>query len=156
MTPGSAPREGQLLVLVRRALAGRITARRAAGVISLITLILTLAGGIAIWLVDKDSFPSLGAGLWWAVQTLTTVGYGDFVPDDTIGRIIGTVVMLNGIALLTVITAAVTATLVEQMRVRESGDGPAASGGGDVAGKLERISDRLDAIERKLDRQNEP
>ena len=115
------PDQGRVFPLLREAFGQRsLTARRAAGVISIATVILTVAGGVAIWLVDRDSFSSLGEGLWWSVQTLTTVGYGDVVPDDTTGRLIGTLVMLNGIAFLTVITAAVTATLIDQMRQASS------------------------------------
>ena len=118
MSPSeSPPDQGRVFPLLREEFGRRsLTPRRAAGVISIATVILTVAGGVAIWLVDSDSFSSLGEGLWWAVQTLTTVGYGDVVPDDTPGRLIGTLVMLVGIAFLTVITAAVTATLIDQMR----------------------------------------
>jgi voltage-gated potassium channel len=106
--------------------------------------------GVAAWLVD-DSFSSLGDGLWWAVQTLTTVGYGDVVPDGTAGRLIATIVMLNGIAFLTVITAAVTALLVEQMRGRQGrADSASAKADPSIARTLEDIRSRLDAIEASL------
>ena len=127
-----------------------LTARRAAGVISIVTIVLTLAGGILIRLADGDSISSLGEGLWWAVQTLTTVGYGDVVPGGTAGRLIATVVMLNGIAFLTVITAAVTATLVDQIRQgRQEPPEPDASDTG-LAASLTEISSRLDVIEASL------
>lgn len=149
----SPPQQGRLFVLLQGTLGGRsLTARRAAGVISIVTIVLTVASGIAVWLVDRDSFSNIGLGLWWAIQTLTTVGYGDVVPASTAGRLIGTVVMLNGIALLTVITAAVTATLIDQVRRRggnaESGEQPADSA---VVAKLDEISSRLDAIEASLE-----
>ena len=109
--------QGRLFQALRRQVTDApLTARRAAVVITIFTLILTVIGGIAAWIVE-DSF-SLGDGLWWSVQTLTTVGYGDVVPEGTAGRLIATVVMLNGIAFLTVITAAVTAVLIDQMRDR--------------------------------------
>ena len=82
------PDQGRVFPLLREEFGQRsLTARRAAGVITIATVILTVAGGVAIWLVDRDSFSSLGEGLWWSVQTLTTVGYGDVVPDDTPGRL---------------------------------------------------------------------
>ncbi len=52
--------------------------------------------------------------MWWAVQTVTTVGYGDVVPTRR-GRLIATLIMLTGIAFISLITASVTATLVEQI-----------------------------------------
>jgi voltage-gated potassium channel len=106
---------------LERALFGRtITPRRAARLIAGASLLLTVTGGVAARLLDRKDFDNLGDSLWWALQTVTTVGYGDVVPHDTVGRLIGAVLMLNGIALLTVVTAAVTAMLVEQARQRRS------------------------------------
>jgi voltage-gated potassium channel len=133
------------LVLVprlRRSLDNRpLTARRAARVIAVSTLLLTVAGGVGAWLIDRQEFDGLGDSLWWAVQTVTTVGYGDVVPEHLAGRLIGGFLMLQGIALLTVITASVTATLIEQARQRR--DEPDA-----VLAKLEQIEARLAEIER--------
>ena len=50
------------------------------------------------------------------MQTVTTVGYGDVTPTTKIGRIIAVFVMLEGIALLSIVTAAVTSTFVERAR----------------------------------------
>jgi len=152
MSPNEpASDQGRLFPWLGRTLSGRtLTARRAAGLISVVTVVLTVAGGIAIWLVD-EGYSSLGQGLWWAVQTLTTVGYGDVVPGSTGGKLIATVVMLNGIALLTVITAAVTATLIDQVRSRrEPGEHEGQQLDPAVARALDDISSRLNAIEASL------
>jgi voltage-gated potassium channel len=109
-------------------------------VISASTLVLTIGGGIGAWLIDRKDFDGLGDALWWAMQTVTTVGYGDVVPEHAAGRLIGVVLMLQGIALLTVITASVTATLIDQARRRRSE--PDA-----VLTKLEQIDARLESIE---------
>jgi voltage-gated potassium channel len=121
----------------------RLTARRAALVISTSTLVLTTAGGVGAYLIARKDFDTLGDALWWAVQTVTTVGYGDVVPEHVGGRLIGGALMLQGIALLTVITASVTATLIEQARRRRSE--PDA-----VLAKLEQVESRLEAIERGM------
>jgi voltage-gated potassium channel len=131
---------------LQRSLEGRqLTAKRAAWVISGSTFVLTLAGGAGAWLVDRKDFDGLGDALWWAVQTVTTVGYGDVVPEHVTGRLIGVVLMLQGIALLTVITAAVTATLIEQARQRLRRSEPDA-----VLAKLEQVDARLESIEQRL------
>ena len=125
----------------------KLTAKRAAWVISASTFVLTLGGGVGAWLVDRKDFDGLGDALWWSVQTVTTVGYGDVVPEHTSGRLIGVVLMLQGIALLTVITAAVTATLIEQarQRIRRSEPDP-------VLAKLEQMEARLGSIEERIRR----
>lgn len=119
-----------------------LTARRAAFIIAAFTLVVTVAGGVVAWLTDRNDFPSLGAGVWWSLQTVTTVGYGDLVPTNTGGRVIGAVVMLSGIGFLTVITAAVTAALVESARGRAGGVTDR-----DLSAQLDEISARLAAIE---------
>jgi voltage-gated potassium channel Kch len=62
---------------------------------------------------DHQESPTIGRGLWFALQTVTTVGYGDVTPKHSDGRLIGAVVMLTGIGSLAVITASVTASLIE-------------------------------------------
>jgi voltage-gated potassium channel len=122
-----------------------LTPRRAAGIIATYTLVITIAGGVVAWLADRKDFHSLGAGTWWALQTVTTVGYGDVVPRGTGGRVIGAVVMVSGIGFLTVITASVTAALIEAARRR--GARPSEP---DLGDRLEEINTRLRAIEERL------
>jgi voltage-gated potassium channel len=141
----SSPGEGRLLPLVQRWLRGReLTALRAARFIALVTLFFTIAGGLAAWLIDEHDFPTLGDGLWWSLQTVSTVGYGDVTADRTAGRVIGTVLMLNGLGFLTVITATITALLVEQTRQRRGSSERA------LLAKLEQIESRLESIEGRV------
>ena len=58
------------------------TPRAAALVIAVVTRVTTVVAGLLMTVIDHDSFPSLGGGLWWAIQTVTTVGYGDHVPES--------------------------------------------------------------------------
>jgi len=60
----------------------------------------------------SKQFSSIGRGLWWALVTMTTVGYGDMVPATTPGKIIAAVVMFSGIALVSVFTAAVSSLVI--------------------------------------------
>jgi voltage-gated potassium channel len=146
MSPEAPSPEGKLLAWMRDKQGSRnLTAGRAALIIVLSTVTVTVAGGVVVRLVDHEDFGSLGEAMWWAVQTVTTVGYGDVVPRQTLGRLIGAVVMLNGIAFISLITAAVTATLVEQARRRE------AEPEEPLAAKLDRISARLEALEARFE-----
>jgi voltage-gated potassium channel len=127
------------------------TARRAAGTIAAFTLLITVTGGILERVVDHKEFPTIGRGLWFALQTVTTVGYGDVTPKQADGRFIAAVVMLAGIGFLAVITASVTASLIESSRRRF-----AAESDVDMTRRLEDISGRLARIEAAPDQPPPP
>ena len=109
-------------------------------------MVITVAGGVLERVLDHQEYPTIGKGLWFALQTVTTVGYGDVTPKQPSGRFIATVVMLTGIGFLAVVTASVTASLVESSRRRF-----AAQSESDAASQLEEIDDRLARIEAALD-----
>ena len=96
-----------------------VTPRGAVVVIATTTIVVTAAAAILMTLVDEENYPSIGSGLWWAIQTTTTVGYGDNVPTTAAGRVVASLVMLFGIGFLTVITAAITSTFVARSRVEQ-------------------------------------
>src|SRR5262249_6422665 len=114
--------------------------RTAAVVIASVTTTMTLVTGLLMTLLDERNFPSVGDGLWWAVQTVTTVGYGDTVAATAAGRSLAAIVMLLGIGFITVITAAITSAFVA--RSRGESDPTAES--------LRRIEKRLEQIEETL------
>jgi voltage-gated potassium channel len=86
--------------------------RDAASVIIVVWLAAIVVFGIVEHLVDADTFPTVWLGMWWALETVTTVGYGDVVPESTSGRIIGAFLLLGGLALLSVVTATITSSFV--------------------------------------------
>jgi voltage-gated potassium channel len=131
-----------------RALSRARTPRGAAVVIAVITTSITIGAGLLMTAVDHKGFPSLGTGLWWAVQTVTTVGYGDHVPATVAGRIVAALVMLLGIGFVTVITASITSSFVAQSRQeqRPVGNGHARDE------YLRTIDERLARIEAQLSR----
>jgi voltage-gated potassium channel len=120
-----------------------LTARRAGRAIALITIGVTIAGGIVMWLVDREDFPTLGSGMWWSVQTITTVGYGDNVPTSTGGKAVAALVMVMALGFLSVVTASISAMFVESARRRRGVD--AQSDYAQILERLERIEQRLDA-----------
>ena len=63
--------------------------------------------------VEGSNIKSFGDGLWWAVTTVTTVGYGDRFPTTSVGRVLAVGLMLVGISLMGVITATVAAWFVK-------------------------------------------
>jgi voltage-gated potassium channel len=84
--------------------------------------------------------------MWWALQTVTTVGYGDVAPAHTGGRLVGALVMLEGTAFIAIVTAVITSTFV----TRASRDFAAARTKDELS-DVERIDRRFDELERKLD-----
>lgn len=138
-------RPAKVPITARLVLRESLTARRAAGIIAGFTVAITLAGGVLERVLDHREFPTIGKGLWFALQTVTTVGYGDVTPRLRDGRIIGAVVMLTGIGFLAVITASVTASLIESSRRRFSDRAEA-----DVAQHLTALNERLSRIETAL------
>jgi voltage-gated potassium channel len=128
-----------------RALAHATTPRGAALIIASVTTAITIAAGMLMTVVDHDNFPSVGSGLWWAVQTITTVGYGDLVPTSIIGRVLAAGVMLLGIGFVTVITAAITSSFVARSRQELAGDGDDSA-----LSQLRAIDERLQRIEAAL------
>ena len=124
-----------------RMLARATTPRGAGVVIATVSTSITVAAGLLMTVVDGDNFPSLGSGLWWGVQTVTTVGYGDHVPTTVAGQLLAALVMLLGIGFLTVITAAITSTFMSRSgRASSDADAPTAE-------QLRQINERLERIE---------
>ena len=86
--------------------------RLAANVIVTATALIVAAGGILIRFVDHKEYSSIWVGMWWILQTVTTVGYGDYTPKAISGRLISAAVMLWGVAFLAITTAAITSVFV--------------------------------------------
>src|SRR5262245_38633798 len=79
--------------------------RLAAQVIVTATLLIVVLGGVVMRFLDHSEYSSIWIGMWWVLQTVTTVGYGDYTPKNAIGRILTSLVMLYGIAFLSITTA---------------------------------------------------
>jgi voltage-gated potassium channel len=122
--------------------AREVLRRRGLSWVLLIVAALNLVAAALVLTFERDmpggnirSYPN---ALWWAVTTVTTVGYGDRFPMSPAGRGVAVVLMVSGIALFGVITASIAAYFVEQKAEQ------------DLAGRLDRVLERLDAIEAKL------
>jgi len=148
--PHSMADESRLERRLGRAVARATTPRGATVVIATVATVITVGAALLMTLVDSENFPSIGSGLWWAVQTVTTVGYGDDVPTNLTGRLVAVLVMLLGIAFLTVITASITSTFVSRSRHGPS-DAETA-----IAEQLRQLDSRLERIEAALSRSSSP
>jgi voltage-gated potassium channel Kch len=119
--------------------------RNAAGVIVIVTFVVVVSG-VLISLLDSEEYPDVGVGMWWALQTVPTVGYGDVAPSHVAGRLLGALVMLEGTAFIAIVTAVITSSFV----ARATRDYERAHAQ-DALSDQERIDTRFDELERKLD-----
>jgi voltage-gated potassium channel Kch len=122
------------------------TVRGATAVIVTFTGIVVVGTGALMTLIDNTEFPNIGIGMWWAVQTVTTVGYGDVAPKDPGGRILGAIVMLEGTAFIAIVTAVITSSFITRAeREREEQERK------DDLSDRELMEHRFDELERKID-----
>jgi voltage-gated potassium channel len=96
--------------------AERASMGRAIGFITTFAIVFTLVAALIERLVEPDTFTSYGKACWWAVQTVSTVGYGDTVPTTAAGRGVAAVVMIFGMALVPIVTSVIVAILTAQWR----------------------------------------
>lgn len=127
---------------LKRFLDEPVSVRSAMGVLVWGIALSVVVGGLAVWLLDHRDFPHLGAALWWSLQTVTTVGYGDAVPTTAAGRVVAAVIMLESIAFVSILTAAITSSFIERTRRAHRDE--------DVLRRLDEIATRLAAIEAAL------
>jgi voltage-gated potassium channel len=127
--------------------------RRVFPYLALVTLALGLLGGFVVTLVDKRDFPTFGDGVWWAIVTLGTVGYGDIVPHTAWGRVVGSLMIVFGVTFIAFLTATVTSEFVsaqeQDARERERRREEAAEA--ETRELLRAMKAQLETIEAKLD-----
>ncbi|MGH3052795.1 MAG: potassium channel family protein [Gaiellaceae bacterium] len=117
-----------------------LTLRKAIGLIVAVATVLAIAAAVLERLIDPafDTFPQ---ALWFAVSTVSTVGYGDYVPESGAGRFVAAALMLTGLGLIPLITSVVVSILVSrgsrEAREEELRD-------------LNQILERLDSLDRRL------
>lgn len=113
-----------------------------------LTLLIVIAGAAGFTAVEQDhqdqSF-NLWDGLWWAVTTVTTVGYGDVPVSTDAGRVIAMAIMLAGIGFVAMLTAAAAERFV--VRDVEQSDHDAAAAHAEVLARLDEITARLARLE---------
>ena len=131
---------------VSRFLSEPPTVRGAASVIVTATVVVVVGAGALISVLDREEYPDIGIGMWWALQTVTTVGYGDVTPTHVAGKLVAAVVMLQGIAFIAIITAVITSTFVARATRQQE-----AERREDELSDRELIEARFDELSRKLD-----
>jgi voltage-gated potassium channel len=138
-----------LAALTQRAVANR----RVFPYLAVVTFALGLLAGFVVTLLDKKDFPTFGTGVWWAIVTLGTVGYGDVVPHTPWGRVVGSLVIVIGVTFIAYLTATVTSAFVsaaeEEARQEERKREEASEA--ETRELLRGLKAQLDAIEARLE-----
>jgi voltage-gated potassium channel len=99
----------------------RQEARAIGALLFILCLTVTISGALMYMIEGDDqptTFNSIPAAMWWAIETLTTVGYGDMVPVTAGGRMLGGLVAIIGIGTLALFSGLITVGFLDQLRVR--------------------------------------
>jgi voltage-gated potassium channel len=124
--------------------------RFAAAVIATSWTLAIVTFGIVQHLIDPDRFDNVWLGMWWATQTVTTVGYGDTVPNTTAGDLVAVLLMIGGLSLFSVVTGVVTSEFVARAQARRQ------QGGNErLEQKLDQLAADLEAVREQLTRTRE-
>jgi voltage-gated potassium channel len=120
---------------------------------------LAVVGAVLMRFADPHNFPSVWLAIWWALQTVTTVGYGDVVPKTVLGRVVGGAEMVVGVAFIAFVTAGVTSAVIqrgqlEQEEAEQTREEQHAQAIIDALAQTTRalteLGDRLTSIETKI------
>src|SRR4051812_36680204 len=124
--------------------------RYAAYLVIAVWFVAIVVFGVLQRIVDPQTFPTIWSSWWWAIQTVTTVGYGDAVPHQTAGKVVAAFLMLGGLSFLSVLTALITSSFVarRQQELRADGSDP-------LMEEMARLSARLDSLTAELERARE-
>jgi voltage-gated potassium channel len=119
--------------------------------VTAVSVVVVLGGGTALRILESEhpngSLRSWGDAVWWALATLTTVGYGDFVPVTMAGRLVAAFVMVVGVAIIGAVAAVVALTVARQVAREEE---RALEAEADVLER--RLESHLDRMEAQLSR----
>jgi voltage-gated potassium channel len=129
-----------------------IANRRVFPYLALMTALIGFGIGVVMRLIDGKDFHSYGDGIWWAIVTLGTVGYGDIVPTTPWGRFLGSVVIVVGVTFLSFLTATVTSLFVSREQEDREAEREAhrISDREQILAVLHKLDERLAAMEAKL------
>jgi len=134
-------------LLERRIAKKGLRPRVAAAVIATLWLIAIVAFGIAEHLIDSSTFNTVWSGMWWATQTVTTVGYGDIVPKDWVGQLIAVILMVGGLSLFAVVTGTITSAFVTAAQAKSGSEAEAG-----LEEKVDRLTAEIAALREQIGR----
>ena len=118
----------------------RLTIFGAIRMVALVAITLAAAAALLEWLLDP-TMGDLKDASWWAIVTVTTVGYGDVIPTSSIGRVIASILMVAGVSAIPITTSLVVSIFVARAQAEQREHD--AKLREDVMARLERIEQAL-------------
>jgi voltage-gated potassium channel len=112
------------------------------------TFVITIAAALVVRLFAPGEFETFGESVWWAAQTITTVGYGDVIPETAFSKAVAVVVMFFGVSVVALVTAVATSAVITRSQRRLAAEADSQQDAHTAA--LERIERRLDELERRI------
>ena len=93
-----------------------------------------------VFYLTEPGVNTFGDGIWWALVTVTTVGYGDITPSTTLGRFVASALMFLGLGLIATVTAIVSAKFTQNFVDTHTND--------DVLAKLEELESEIEKLKK--------
>jgi voltage-gated potassium channel len=119
--------------------------RYAAYIVIALWMIAVFAFGIFQRIADPKTYPTIWDAWWWAIQTVTTVGYGDNVPQQPAGKVVAAVLMIGGLAFLSIVTATITSSFVARRQ-----EGSRARADDKVLEQIAGLSEQIESLKAEV------
>ena len=116
--------------------------------VSIGTVVVLLAGG-GFAAFESQQVSSYGEGVWWALSLMSTVGFVGEAPESLAGRVVSSILMVSGFALMALVTASIASLFVREEEMPDE----AAEREFEVRalGLLDELAQRLEGVEARLD-----
>jgi voltage-gated potassium channel len=160
------PSDSKFLLLIRLARLSRVVmATRGArrlferlGRVALVVVLVVVVGAAVGYRAEhatNSGFATFGDALWWAIVTLTTVGYGDIVPKSTAGRIDGVMIMITGVAVLGILAGSLASFFhLEKPSEPSAAGDDVVDDGAAVVGEISALRTQVSRLAAEIERLN--
>ncbi|WP_344770135.1 potassium channel family protein [Aeromicrobium panaciterrae] len=116
--------------------------------VSVAAVVVLLAGG-GFAAFESEQVSSYGEGVWWALSLMSTVGFVGEAPESTAGRLVSSILMISGFALMALVTASIASLFVREEE--STGEATEREFEDRALALLDHLVERIDRVETRLD-----